>query len=166
MSRSSALAALPPALAFCAAAAGFFYLHFVTMAPKSTDPDYYCVYWLERALYYAGSCDKAELSLDAAVPGLIECREDPWLRFINKLNGLSLRVDKPPKIVERWLPTGERVFVDQSNDFVFWSKNGKVTNFVKLDQELLSMLLDMPPGQRPAGQGPEGTQPSSGGGAP
>lgn len=137
----------------------FFKLHVVVLAPQSMEHNYLAVYRLERALYYGSGCWKANLRLDSAVPGLIVCREDPYLRFLNLRNGTSLRVTRAWSIQRRWLPSGERVFVDYANGYVFWAKDGKVTDFVKLNRDLESKLLD----SRPA---PEVASPVAEGGTP
>jgi len=123
--------------------AGYFLvLNFFLTTPKSTNPDYYAVYELENQLYYGGPC--RSLSLGTVQKDLVECREGPLPTLLNIRNGTVLGVDSPWDIQQRWLPSGERVFVDYANGYVFWAQDGKVTNFVKLDPELESQLLESP----------------------
>ena len=87
-----------------------------------------------------------ELTTDAVVqPGLIECTRDPHFGFVNTKNGAFLHVRRYFSLRIRWLPSGEKVIVDVNNGYVFWAKDGKVTNFVKLNPKLEGQLLESPP---------------------
>lgn len=126
----------------------FVVFHFFVMAPHSRDPDYKSAYWVERELYYGSDCARvmSELKADGVVePGLIECTRDPHFGFLNTQNGTFLHLRKHFSLWIRWLPSGEKVIVDVNNGFVFWAKDGKVTNFVKLNPKLEGQLLESPP---------------------
>ena len=132
-------------------AALFFYCAFTTLLkpfPRSHEPNYFAVYWVESNLYLGSTCDEAVTVYDHLVPDLVECREGGLPVFVNKKNGTVLLVKRNFKIKDRWLASGERVFVDYDNGYVFWAKDGKVTDFVKLDPKLEAQLLTAPP--RPA----------------
>ena len=116
-----------------------------TPAPRSSEPNYYAVYWVESNLYLGSTCKKAALVYDQVAPDLVECREGGLPVLVNKRNGTVLLVKNNFKIKDRWLPNGERVFVDYDNGYVFWAKDGKVTNFVKLNPKLEGQLLESPP---------------------
>ena len=129
----------------------FVVFHFFVMAPHSRDSAYKAAYWIERELYYGSDCTRvmSELKADGVVePGLIECTRDPHFGFVNTKNGAFLHVHKHFSLRIRWLPSGEKVIVDVNNGYVFWAKDGKVTDFVKLDPKLGAQLLTTPP--RPA----------------
>ena len=126
----------------------FSYAAFTTLLtpfPRNHEPNYYAVYEVEATLYLGSTCKKASLVYDQLAPNLVECREGGLPVFVNKKNGTVLLVKNNFKIRDRWLPTGERVFVDYDNGYVFWAKGGKVTNFVKLNPKLEAHLLESPP---------------------
>ncbi len=128
--------------------AWFVVFHFFMMAPHSRDPDYTAAYWIETELYYGSDCGRvmSELKANGVVePGLIECRRDPHFGFVNTKNGTFLHVRRHFSLQTRWLPSGEKVIVDENNGYVFWAQDGKVTNFVKLDSKLDAQLLRSPP---------------------
>ena len=126
----------------------FVVFHFFVMAPHSRDPDYKAAYWVERELYYRSECVRimSELKQDGVVePGLIECTRNPRFGFVNTKNGTFLYLRKYFSLRIMWLPWGEKVIVDVNNGYVFWAKDGKVTDFVKLDPKLKAQLLESPP---------------------
>ncbi len=131
------------ALPFAGVACYFLFLNFLTTSPKSLEPDYYAVYEIENQLYYGGPC--RSLSLKTVQYGLVECRDGPLPVLYNRNNGAVLDVHKPWDLRERWLASAGRVFVDYANGYVFWAKDGKVTNFVKLNPKLKAELLESPP---------------------
>jgi len=161
-SQWTALAILIVAVPVCGLIAWFIVFHFIVMAPHSQDPDYRAAYWVESELYYRSDCARVmnEVKADGVVePGLIECTRDPHFGFLNTKNGTFLHLHKHFSLRFAWLPTGERVIVDVNNGYVFWAKDGKVTDFVKLNRDLESKLLD----SRPA---PEAVSPVAEGGTP
>lgn len=144
------------------AIAGYFLaLNFFITAPKSTEPDYYAVYETENQLYYGGPC--RSLFLGTVQDDLVECREGPLPTLLNRQNGTVLGVDRPWDIQKRWFPSGERVFVDYANGYVFWAKDGKVTNFVILDPKLKAQLLTSPPRSEVGASAPGGDERHGGG---
>jgi hypothetical protein len=128
----------------------FLYFNWYLMAPHSRDPEYLAVYWMERELYYGSDCGiiMEQLAVDDVVDdGLIECSHLPHTNFRNTKNGTRLFVNRGHAISLRtaWLPQGEKVIVDESNGYLFRAKNGKVTDFVRLDSKLEAQLLSSVP---------------------
>ena len=127
--------------------AWFVVFHFFVMAPHSRDPDYRAAYWVESELYYGSECARLMSELKAAgvvEPGLIACTRNPCFGFVNTKNGTFLHLRKYFSLRIMWLPWGEKVIVDTNNGYVFWAKDGKVTDFVKLDRRFRAQLLESP----------------------